>query len=369
MLVVMISACGVHTSKPPSSIDLDRLFLLPPAGGEPVHDDFQAQVQGMELSMAGREDRVAWPMHNSDCQPLLRAGSEVQPLAEITRLAAGAQIVIINEAHHEPQGRAFVADVLAALRPLGYTIYAAETFSPKIAEHSKSYPRIGDGTYTNEPTFGDTVRRAHKLGYRLVPYEMQGMGAASRDPKEEISEREEAEANNLVSRIFAKDPRARVVIHVGYSHARKLAQEGLLWMAARLEKKTGVVPLTIDQTEFGPAGDSWHVCTAQANGRPLDPAFDFQIAPPEVRFDHGRPTWRTLRGQRQVPIPIQLRRPAERMLFEAHAASEPDDAVPIDRVLIDPGESLPLLLPSGSYRVRARGAHGPWSPPFSIHVP
>jgi hypothetical protein len=52
-------------------------------------------------------------------------------------------------------------------------------------------------------------------------------------------------------------------------------------------------------------------------------------------------------------VPRRLKRPAERIIVEARNAADPADAVPVDRVLIDPGEDIPLLLPPGRYKVRA----------------
>jgi hypothetical protein len=40
-----------------------------------------------------------------------------------------------------------------------------------------------------------------------------------------------------------------------------------------------------------------------------------------------------------------------RTLIEARYDSEPPDAIPLDRLLLGPGERLPLLLRAGSIRV------------------
>ena len=40
-------------------------------------------------------------------------------------------------------------------------------------------------------------------------------------------------------------------------------------------------------------------------------------------------------------------------LVQAFYADEPDDAVPIDQILVKPGEELPMLmLPNGEFRLR-----------------
>lgn len=50
-------------------------------------------------------------------------------LATIVERARDARIVILNEAHNVSRHRHFAEQVLTALRPLGFSIFAAETFS------------------------------------------------------------------------------------------------------------------------------------------------------------------------------------------------------------------------------------------------
>jgi hypothetical protein len=74
--------------------------------------------------------------------------------------------------------------------------------------------------------------------------------------------------------------------------------------------------------------------------------------PVEAFVDH-RPRWRREAGDIPTDIPPSLRPTDEPLVIEAFAWGEPFDAVPVDRVFVEPGEDLPLLLPPGRYRVRA----------------
>jgi hypothetical protein len=56
------------------------------------------------------------------------------------------------------------------------------------------------------------------------------------------------------------------------------------------------------------------------------------------------------------------------VVYEARHANEPDDAVPADRVLVDPGEDIPLLLAPGRYRVRAWTQGGAWTASVALTV-
>jgi len=355
------------------------LGALPPPGQAAARDD----ARGLQaLAVVGRDDLIALAATPSNvCKELVKDGAPVEPLAEIVRRARDTQIVIVNEAHDAPRDRAFIAEIAAALRPLGFATYAAETFSEAVERSGPTYPRTKDGTYCQEPVFGDLLRTARALGYSFVPYEITPSLLAKHDPpktaeeiRAEVSEREEAQANNLVRRIFEVDPQSRVLIHVGYAHALETAQRGssgiaVAWMALRLKQKTGIDPLTISQTSYGPFGDREVFCGSELEGAPLDTSFDIRVMHPAPHFERGRPTWRIALGERLIDVPPSLRRPDERLIIEARRANEPEDAVPFDRIMNDPGEELPLLLRPGSYSVRAKTLPGEWSAYVALDVP
>jgi hypothetical protein len=359
---------------------LDFFLGALPSQGQPAAREDGRRLQA--LAVVGREDLIArTPTPSNVCKALVKDGAAVEPIAEIVRRARATQIVIVNEAHDAPRDRAFIAEIAAALRPLGFATYAAETFSAAVERSGPTYPRTSDGTYCQEPVFGDLLRTARALEYSFVPYEVTPSLVAKQKPamtpeeiRAEVSEREEAQANNLVKRVFEVDPHSRVLIHVGYAHALETPQRGasgiaVAWMALRLKQKTGIDPLTISQTSYGPFGDRDVVCGSELDGAPLDDSFDIRIMHPAPHFERGRPTWRVAMGERLVDVPPFLRRPDQRLIVEARRASEPEDAVPFDRIMNDPGEELPLLLRPGSYSVRAKTLPGEWSAYVALDVP
>lgn len=123
------------------------------------------------------------------------------------------------------------------------------------------------------------------------------------------------------------------------------------WMAARLKAKTGIDPLTIDQTECESPSETPSL--AKLEDRMPPGAFDLVVAHPRKTFERGRPTWRLASGAQLVDLPAQLADRTARMIVEARFADEPADAVPVDRLLLWPGESIPLVLPPGEFRVSA----------------
>src|ERR1700722_12070140 len=133
-------------------------------------------------------------------------------LLVVDSMAANTRIVMINEAHHVPQHRAFAIQLLKHLRKKGFRYFAAETLA--MYDHdlqTRGYPTNASGYYTAEPVYGDLVRTALKLGYRVIPYEAAGSF-------KNAEEREQAQASNLVEAIFKKDVHAKVIIYAGYSH-------------------------------------------------------------------------------------------------------------------------------------------------------
>ena len=258
--------------------------------------------------MFGREDLIATTSRDfppSHCAP---ASPTSNVLDEITRRAAQTSIVIVNESHERSEYRGFIAQIARRLRPLGYDTLAKETltnnpsttptrYAPTfLKQPDLPYLEDGDGFYVSEAGFGRLGREAKALGYRLIPYEFNELPAPAPDATlaQQIAPREEGEARNLAA--FVHDhPRAKLLIHVGYSHAAEVARpDGQMWMAARLKEKTGIDPLTISQTTCRGGGSSVRFAALPADEP--EGTFDLVIDHPSARFIRGRPEWRKLVG-------------------------------------------------------------------------
>lgn len=335
---------------------------LPAVGVAPNPRDGGVAFQA--LAMVGREDRIAAAGAAGTPRCVV---SDEAPMDAIAARATDTRIVIVNEAHDAPRDRAFIAELATALYPLGYTTYAAETLIGEAGGLQNVGPDLNDGLYSSEPMFGALLRSAKTTGYRFLPYEtaIPGTGNQLRD----ITAREEAQARTLAAWI-ERNPGEKLLVHVGYSHNRELTEilPGLgriQWMAERLADKTNINPLTVEQTTF--AAERLGVCatTAAGDAMPLDR--DIYVAKPPLVFQRNRPTWRLAEEQRYVDVPRALRRSDARVIVEARLAGDPVDAVPADRILIDPDETIPLLLAPGRYVARA-WIDGAWSPDVAVNV-
>ncbi|GLQ20542.1 hypothetical protein ACFFUB_00655 [Algimonas porphyrae] len=299
------------------------------------------------------------------CSPARLAQLQDGAVEAILAAAEDHRVIIVNEDHSRPQHRAFIGRLLPGLAERGFTHYAAETFSLRnhdgLRDHAawqsavaaRGYLLPDDGNYTQDPVFAQTVRDALSLGLTPVAYETERFAPQGATMAEQVALRETEQARNLWDRVLS-DPDARVLIHVGFSHARKTPDaQGNIWMAQRLVESYGVDPFTINQTGCtdAEASDGWRYATS------ADPAdgFDMHVHSMPERIVNGRQGW--LAGPDRVRVSAQGFIPdtaRERMaVIEVRDVKQPD--LMLDRALVRPGETVDLMLPYGPVMVTTYG--------------
>jgi hypothetical protein len=333
----------------------DAVTATPPAGV----DTPAGQRYLQNLHAVGRHDLHAATPNRVVRAPCAPWSTTEQPAdraiaSQLAELARNTTIVIINEAPDESRHRELVRQLAIELRRQGFAYYAAEALSDAPERPGEPFGRTDTGHYTLEPAFGQLLRTVKELGYRLVAYEDLRPANRAEDARAQVERREEAQAENLMAQIFAGEPEAKVLIHVGFSHADEVALPNfgasVEWMAARLKAKTRVDPLTIDQFRCASSSDDLELAAVSAALPPG--AHDVAVAyPPTVLF-RGRAQWRIDAGAIAVELPDVLVTQDQRTLIEARFESEPADTIPLDRLLLWPGERLPLLLPAGRIRIQ-----------------
>lgn len=291
-------------------------------------------------------------------------------VSSIARVAASHQVVMINEAHHVPQHRAFTLQLLEALWTRGFRYLAIEDLGAQDSTlQQRGYPTAKSGFYMAEPIYGEMVRTALRIGYRLVPYE-------AGDPNPAV--REQGQAEHLVERIFRKDSAAKVIVHAGYAHIDEIgARTGSETMAQRFKKMTGMDPLTIDQTEMSersvpalereayrsiaPKLNRVSVFVNESGGLwSLEPQRnDVTVLHPRTRYIGGRPRWAGLSGRR-VPYRVGSGAcgRAPRCLLFARAVGEDSTSVPSDQLEVTAGVGATLYLRPGRYTLTTQDAAG-----------
>jgi len=297
---------------------------------------------------------IAQPAQDDDAPSPLTGGYTARPAADvILELTKNRKAVFFNEAHSAPITRTLTVQLLAKLRAQGYNYFAAETLYRTDKDmQQRGYPTPDSGFYVNEPLYGEMVRTALKLGFKVVAYDVENAGAGDA--------REQAGAANLYG-VFRKDPQARLVVNAGFAHIQKTGKYlGGSSMAEFFQKMSGVDPLCIEQTMLIPHAltDRNHpyysaVTQAQHLAQPtvfvsgdktwvLKPKqYDVSVFFPPGSSSQQRPNWANLGGLRiKYLVNGDLCRGQFPCLVEARYADEGSDAVAADRALLSvPQES------------------------------
>ena len=283
--------------------------------------------------------------------------------------ARGRKAVFFNESHSAPMTRTLTVELLGRLREQGFDYFAAETLSRDFA--SRAYPTARSGFYVNEPICGELLRAALRLGYHVIAYDVEE-GATD--------VRERAAAQSLYQQTFNRDPNARLVVNAGFSHIQKAGTHvGGDSMAEIFQKISGVEPLSVEQTmliEHPRSADDHPYFRAAIAAQHPDAPFVYEndagnawtlkphqydisvFFPPQKHLD-GRPDWIDLGGTRK-PLLVSGSDCLAKFpcLIEARYASEGDDAVAADRVVLEADAVRRLSLFPGNYRLSALDREG-----------
>jgi hypothetical protein len=308
----------------------------------------------------------------------------VEAVTAIARAAAGTRLVIFGEEHHLPQTRCLYESLLRRLWDLGYRWLAAETFDPAVMDESFRVPDYHTGYYTMDPVFASAVRTARQLGYHLVAYD-----TSERGPPGDGSFRDRTQAQNLKRLVFDRDPEAKLLVFAGRGHAAEVPPaDGWTPMASVLKEITGIDPFTV----YAPT------MSERSTREEEDPLYRYATAHelvkepvvfvdgerrwlgsgncdayvfwPRVKIVDGRPDWMaSAMGRKRTAIPAELRRGEGLRVVQAFLAGEPGGAVPVDQVLLRPGEPVPvLMLPPAVFWLRTLDAKAMVAGPVEVTV-
>ncbi|MFD3002610.1 hypothetical protein ACFS7Z_19725 [Pontibacter toksunensis] len=279
------------------------------------------------------------------------------------------QIIIINEGHHLPLHRVFTHSLLQDLYEAGFRYFGAETLSHTDKElNQRGYPVFSSGFYTKEPQYGELVRAALSIGFKVFAYEGESGGR----------EREIEQAENI-ARVLQKDPEAKILVHVGYDHIREDSALHV-WekaMAGRLDEITGINPFTVNQeilTEKSrPELENPYLKLASVTeptiyvnadgdgfaGPPGFGAYDVRVFHPKTSYIHGRPDWMFTLGRKPVFINKRIKVNYPVLVFAYKAGEDISQAIPVDVIeLKSKQDKKALALKKGKYSILVLDKNG-----------
>jgi hypothetical protein len=350
------------------------------------------QVEGTILAFVGDETgaidafrHLGESEEDFDAETLMHPLEARNAIDTIRAAADGHRVVMINEAHNVSRNRAFTTELISALHEDGFMIFAAEGFHPETASRMEEfgYPQHGMSAYIQDPFFAGMMREAHRLGMTLAYYEEQPEQSCL--PECSVTERargrELNQARNLAA-VVEENPDARIIVHVGYAHLAETENDDStrLLMGAHFARLTGLDPLTIDQFRGTPRVMPSHdqemaflsenypinepTIYYDASGEPhrLADYADLTVIHPTLPDIHGRPGWIGMNGYRHPYQISSAELPEVRpIVLMAHMEGEPDEAIPVDQLIVEAGDAGPttLMLPIGRYRLSAQQLDGP----------
>ncbi len=161
----------------------------------------------------------------------------------IKKIVKNHRVVMLNEAHHNVNHRLFAETLLEPLYSEGFRLLAVEAYLKTDTINLRKYPISTSGFYLKEPYFANFIRKAIKIGYKIIPYE-------SYNNSNEINSREKNQANNLVKQ-FRNATNSKLFVYAGYDHIIKNNGDSKYkWMAEYFKNITKIDPLIINQTKF-----------------------------------------------------------------------------------------------------------------------
>jgi hypothetical protein len=279
------------------------------------------------------------------------------------------KIVILNEAHYNAAHRVFSESLLEGLFKNGYRILCLEAMTNgdgKFADlnlNKRGYPIRNTGLYTENPSYGNFIRKALEIGFEIFPYETTGeIGGKSR----------EIEQTKNINDIISSHPEDKIFIYCGFGHNQegKVEQWGMA-LAERIKKLTNIDPLTIDQTRYSEKGSLTlsdpllkiynlkrpSVLINKYN-HPLgiinDSSWvDIAVFQPFTKYIDGRPSWLVYDNKKKVHInlsTVKINFPILLMAFNSN--ENVNNSVPTDIIEVkNKNDDAVLILAQGDYNI------------------
>lgn len=290
------------------------------------------------------------------------------------------QIIILNEEHNNPKYRISTMNLLQIFYNNGYRYLAVESLNALDSNiNDRKYPLMfKTGYYIDEPCYGEMIRVALKIGYKLISYESQNF---------DINMRQMNQAKNIYNKIFTQDENAKVLIHCGYSNGldQKLEYSSFQLMGYHLHNISGINPLVINQI-IGEKKDTQQerkdyafsenkynykepVIFKNANNKFWAHMSDGDIVMflPKSSYKKGRPDW--LFSQSKIEYFPNLKNiKTFPCLIRAFYELEGTESVPADQYEYEDYQDIPLILKKGNFIIQYLNTEGQVFEEYKISI-
>lgn len=274
------------------------------------------------------------------------------------------QVLIINEAHHDPKHRTFTKSLLEGLYKNGYRYLGLEAIADDSINQRK-FAVKESGYYTVEPEFGNLIYEAKKIGFVIFNYE----ASKGKNGKE----REIEQARNI-ERFMKANADGKYLIHCGFDHVYE--KEVRTWekaMAGRLKEYTNIDPFTVDQVKFSEKskpefGHYFLYATEEKqpfvlikedevfNGIKDPKQTDVVVVHPITDYKNERPVWLSWDRKEYFFSKDQLKNQSYPIQILAYRANEYEmGGIPSDIIEMKTAQDYkPLYLKNGTYKIVIR---------------
>ena len=344
---------------------------------------YQSFVGNHTLSLAYADSAITYKPPFLPKSELSQDFSFTNASEDIIAVCKNKKIVMFNEAHHIPQSRAFMMSMLRNFYLQGFKYIAIESLDGKDSLINKrQYPTQKSGYYVAEPTFGNMIREALKIGFKVYAYDDNSECDKPDDRFYCSNKRDSIAADNILKPII-EDKNAKILVWAGYSHISKTKNDKIMGirLAKRVEMMTGVEPFTIEQTLFREKSDinfengfyrlvteKWNfkspILLKKGNEfwvRPEDKGvYDLEVFFPRTEYKNGIPLWQYSKDAMPYYIYFPKNKIIKNEILQVYVKNEyeqeKDNAVPVLNHFITetPISDLKIYLQKGNYILLAR---------------
>jgi hypothetical protein len=290
-------------------------------------------------------------------------------LEYIINASEDKQVVMINEDHNTPKHRILTYNLLEDFYVAGFRYLAVEALENDSSIINLGFPQISSGYYTAEPNMGNLLKKAIRLGFKLIPYESTDRTRYNGKSESYLQNiREVNEAENI-HKILIKDPSAKILVHAGHGHIWEKGGD-IIFMAEYFKILSGINPLTINQSinsmdEFKVKLDSTinlkntqipYVVLNKDNKPRIsngdgENAYDLLVAWPTPQMEHGRKDFLlSKKGTRLHTLTVHKKDIGKLVQIKS---LNPKDDIPLDQFVVKPGTfQYGVALDKGQYRLQ-----------------